>query len=192
MITRLKEFFLANSTQFKKFWVNQIAISLLGLMVTLPVVTLEQNNPELGNWPELLAALFCGGMFCFLTYDVMYALGAKDYIRVHNQNAPEDKQKALKICSLAYAPTAFVALLAIIFFVSGLSDAYGVTSVIMNMAIHAMYSGLFFFIPDSVNVLAFPLSICITVFFGWLGYYMSTHDKSLRGVLGIKTKPYRE
>ena len=161
-------------------------------MVTLPIVTLEQNNPELGNWPELLAALFCGGMFCFLTYDVMYALGAKEYLRVHNQNAPEDKQKALKICSLAYAPTALTALLAIIFFVSGLSDAYGVTSVIMNMAIHAMYSGLFFFIPDSVNIIAFPLSICITVFFGWLGYYMSTHDKSLRGVLGIKTKPYRE
>ncbi len=188
----LKEFFLANSAQFRKFWVNQIAISLLGVMITMPMLTLEKNHPEIGAWPELLAALFCGGFFCFLIYDVMYALGAKDYIRVTHQNAEPDRLKALKICVLAYLPTIIVTLCAAIFRVTGLADAYGVTSIIMNMVIHAMYSGLFFYLPDSINVIAFPIGIIATLFFGWLGYYMSTHDKSLRGVFGIKTKPYRE
>lgn len=195
---KIKEFFIANSTQFRKFWVNQIAISLLGIMITLPMLTLEKNHPDLGTWPELLAAVFCGGMFCFLIYDMTYALGAKDYIRVHHQNAEPDKNRALKICVLAYAPTILVTLCAVIFFVLGriipdtFGNPYAVTSIIMNMAIHAMYSGLFFYLPESFNVIAFPIGIIITVFFGWLGYYMSTHDKSLRSVFGIKTKPYRE
>jgi len=188
----LKEFFLTNLKQFRKFWVNQIAISLLGVMITLPVLTLERNNPELGSWPELLAAAFCGGMFCFLIYDLFYALGAKDYIRVHHQNAEEDKYKALKIALLAYSPTLLVALLAVIFKLFELADAYAVTSVIMNMGIHAMYSGLFFFIPDSFNVIAFPVSIGITLFFAWLGYFIANKDTSLRAIFGIKTKPYRE
>ena len=188
----LKEFFITNSKQFRKFWVNQIAMSLLGVMVTLPMLTLENNHPEIGVWPELLAAVFCGGMFCFLVYDVMYALGAKDYIRVTHQNAEPDPLKAVKICVIAYSPTILVTLCAVIFRLFDLADAYGVVSIIMNMVIHAMYSGLFFYLPDTVNVIAFPIGILVTLFFGWLGYFMSTHDKSLRGVFGIKTKPYRE
>lgn len=188
----MKKYFLDNLTIIRKFWANQIAISLLGIMITWAMTTLKANNPSFGIFPELIACLFCGGFFCFLIYDVCYELGGKDYIRLSHNTIPYDSLKTAKITAFAYIPTVLCTIIAIVFFVIGFGDGYAVTSVIMNVAIHAMYSGFFFILPESINVIAFPISIFTTLFFAWLGYYLAVHDKSLRGLLGFKPRYKKE
>ncbi len=192
MFNKIKMIYTANSTLFRKFWVNQFAISMLGLMVTWPMNVLNSNHPEFGIIPELAAFLFCGGLFCFLIYDLFYQLGAKDYIKVNHQNAVYDKYKALKITAVAYIPTIFVTVLAYIFYFANVGNGYAVTSLILNVIIHAMYSGLFFILPSSMNIIAFPISIAITFFFAFLGYYLASHDKYLRSFFGITVKVNKE
>lgn len=192
MFNKIKSIYVANSTILRKFWVNQFAISLLGVMVTWPLSVLAQNQPSLGILPELFAFLFCGGLFCFLIYDLFYQLGAKDYIKVNHQNMVYDKYKALKITAVAYIPTIAVTLFSFVFFFVNVGNGYAVTSLIMNVIINAMYSGLFFVLPDSINIIAFPAGILITTFFAFLGYYLSSHDKYLRSFFGLSVKINKE
>jgi hypothetical protein len=188
LYNKTKEFFIENRTIIKKFWINQFASSLLGIMVTWPFTNYSNNHPEIGILPELIAFLFCGGFFCYLIYDVMYEIGAKDYVRVHHQNAVYEPNKALKIIMFAYIPTIILTLLGVIFFVVGYGNGFAIVSFTLNIVIHAMYMGLFAILPVNLNVIAFPVSILITTLAGCLAYYLSTHDKTLRGILGIKVK----
>jgi len=192
MFGKIKEIFSENSYCFRKFWVYQFVISMLGIMVTLPLSTFISLHPNFGVFPYIIAVIFCGGLFCFLVYDVIYNLGAKDYIRVQSGKAVLQPLKGLYICLIAYIPTFFVVLLDIIFAVCGLGNAYTVTHVTLNMVIHAQYSGIMFVLPDELGVIGDAVSMIFAPFFGFLGYYLAVHDKTLRGIFGIKVKRNRE
>ncbi|MDD4124322.1 MAG: hypothetical protein PHW77_01155 [Eubacteriales bacterium] len=189
---KIKNYFFNNSTIIKKFWINQFASSLLGIMITWPVRIYAEKHPSLGSVPELAALLFCGGFFCFLIYDIMYEAGSKDCVRINHQNVVYDPFKALKLIMFSYIPTIFFTVLGVIFFVFGFGDGFAVISLIMNIVIHAMYVGFFFMLPVNINILAFPISILITVIFGCLAYYLGVRDKTLRGVFGIKVNTKKE
>ena len=191
MLNKIKTIYIANSTIFRKFWVNQIAISLLGVMVTWPMIVLSDNMPELHEMPILFAGIFCGGLFCFLIYDLFYQLGAKDFIRISHQKMSPDPYKALKITAVAYLPTLFLMFLSIVFFFLAPS-AEVVTSGILNIGIHAMYSGIYFVIPKPFNLIAFQLCASVTFLFAHLGYYLASHDKYLRSFFGITVKINKE
>ncbi len=192
MFNKIKEIFSENSYCFRKFWVYQFVISLLGVMVTLPLSTFISLHPNFDIFPYIIAVVFSGGLFCFLIYDVLYNLGAKDYIRVQSNKAPFEPLKGLYICLIAYIPTFFVVILDIIFAVFGWGNAYTVTHVTLNMIIHAQYSGIMFLLPNSLGAVGDAVSIIFAPFFGFLGYYLAVHDKTLRGIFGIKVKRNRE
>ncbi len=189
MFQKIKKTFSDQSYCFRKFWVFQFVISLLGIMVTLPLSTFISQNPGLGNFPYLIAAAFCGGLFCFLIYDVMFQLGGKDSISVATKKIEYSPKKGLYIALIAYIPTYFVLLLELIFKVVGYGDGFTVTHVILNMGIHAQYSGLMFLFPDSLGYIADIIAVLFAPIFAFLGYYLALNEKTLRGVLGIKVKP---
>jgi len=189
---KVRGYFITNNTIIKKFWINQFAASLLGIMITWPLRIFSNRHPSFGMLPELVSLLFCGGFFCFLIYDIIYEMGSKDFLRINHQNAAYDPYKALRLVMFSYIPTLIFTVLGVIFFISGYGNGYAVISIIMNVAIHAMYVGLFFILPLNINIIAFPISILITVVFGSLAYYLGIHDKTLRGVLGFKVKVNKE
>ncbi len=188
---KIKFYYTDNKKLFRKFWVNQLAASLLGIMVTWPVSTYAARN-ETGILPVFLAFLFCGGFFCFLTYDLIYEIAIKDNLRLYVKKIPHDILKSVKLIAFAYIPTIFFALLGVIFFLFKLPTPYAVVSVVLNMAIHSMYSGLFMSLPESINVLAFPLSLLITLFFAFLAYFLGIRDITLREVLKLGGKRKKE
>lgn len=192
LLYKVKAYFTANNTVIQKFWINQFASSLLGIMITWPLIIFSNRHPSFGMLPELAALTFCGGFFCFLIYDIIHEVGIKDNVRINHQNATYDPYKALKLITFSYIPTIIFTVLGVVFFVSGYGDGFAVVSIVMNIAIHAMYSGLFFILPENISVLAFPISILITVFFGCLAYYLGVRNKTLRGVLGFKVNAKKE
>ena len=191
-ITKIKSYFLENSHIIRKFWINQFAASVLGIMVTWPANIITEKYPAMGILPTLAALLFCGGFFCFLIYDVIYEEANKDYIRITNQKETYDGYKALKLIMFSYAPTILLAVLAVLFFVINFGDGSAIVSILLNTLIHGMYVGLFFVLPSGINPLAFPLGILATVFFGCLAYFLGVRDLTLRGVFGIKVKQNKE
>ncbi len=192
MLQKIKDLFINHSACFRKFWVYQFVISLLGVMVTLPLSLFVSNHPEYDVFPYIIAVVFCGGMFCFLVYDIMYNLGAKDYIRVQAKKAAFEPLKGLKICLVAYIPTFFIAILDAIFALFQWGSAFTITHVTLNVFIHAQYSGFMFLLPDSLGVIGDIVAVIFAPFFGFLGYYLAVHDKSIRGLLGIKIKRNKE
>ncbi len=188
MLQKIKELFLNNLPYFRKFWVYQFVISLLGIMVTLPLSAFISQHPQYAVFPYIIAIVFCGGMFCFLVYDIMYNLGAKDCIRVQSNKAPYEPLKGLHICLAAYIPTFVIVIFNFLFAIIGWGSGYTVTHVILNMIIHAQYSGFMFLLPNSLGFIGDTVSVIFAPLFGFLGYYIGVHDKTLRGIFGIKVK----
>lgn len=189
---KIKKYFNDNNTIVRKFLVNQVAASLLGIMITWPVTIFASRNPQLGILPTLAALLFCGGFFCFLIYDIFYEEGSGDYIRIEHKNMPYDPYKAFRLSVFAYSPTILLALLGVTFFVLGYGNGFAVISILLNVAIHAMYLGLFALLPARFAVIAFPVSILITVSAAAFAYSLGVHDKTLRGILGFPVKANKE
>ncbi|MEG2003112.1 MAG: hypothetical protein RR057_00770, partial [Clostridia bacterium] len=98
----------------------------------------------------------------------------------------------IKIVLVPYSITLIVIVAAIIFKLCNIANAYAVTSVILNIAIHAMYSGLFFAMPDFLSPLALLLSALFTIASAFLGYFIAVNNKTLRGIFGIPVKTNKE
>lgn len=192
LISKIKSYFFENKNIIRKFWVNQFAASILGIMVTWPVRIYSEKNPSAGSLPTLAALLFCGGFFCFLIYDVIHQEGLKDHLRIINHKEPYDPYKAIRLVMFAYIPTVFLTLLATLFFVFGFGTGYGAISLLMNTAVHGMYVGLFFLLPTNISALAFPISIFITAAFACLAYFLGVRNKTLRSFFGIRTNSKKE
>ena len=60
------------------------------------------------------------------------------------------------------------------------------------MVIHAQYSAFMYLFPTSLGFIGDLISLVFAPFFGFLGYWLASHDKTLRGVFGIKVKHNRE
>ena len=84
LLSEIKTLFTENFACFRKFWVYQFVISLLGVMVTLPLSAFISLHPEFGIFPYVIALIFCGGMFCFLIYYTMFEQGALSAVYSNN------------------------------------------------------------------------------------------------------------
>ena len=76
-----------NLKEMRKFWINQFTISVFGVMITWPCMAMVGTNGE-NDFVLLLAALFAGGFFCFLEYDVFFQRGARDVTKNINGDCP--------------------------------------------------------------------------------------------------------
>ena len=104
-----------NLKEMRKFWINQFTISVFGVMITWPCMAMVGTNGE-NDFVLLLAALFAGGFFCFLEYDVFFQRGARDVTKNINGDCPPNKLTGLKLGFFAYLPTILFAALALLFF----------------------------------------------------------------------------
>ena len=184
-----------NLKEMRKFWINQFTISVFGVMITWPCMAMGGTNGE-NDFVLLLAALFAGGFFCFLEYDVFFQRGARDVTKNINGDCPPNKLTGLKLGFFAYLPTILFAALALLFFALDFSGGYLVCPSVLNFIIHAMYSGLVAYVNSDTLPFLQPLVLALSLLPGlfscFLGYYIGASDKTLRGILGFKVKVNKE
>lgn len=181
-IKKLFKPYVDYSSYIFKFWVNQITMSALGLLVSFAVYLTEGILIA-----QIIMALFPVGFMCFLIYDYMFQFGHKHSVSIEAGHMRFDKLFGLKIFGLAYAPTFLLIFLTAVFSIFGIPNAPAVTSTIYYL-LNAYNLGFFWLIgsiPAYVTMLIMMLPIIIAC---TLGYYLGAIDKPILRMLGINIK----
>lgn len=177
-------FFNEYSKLITKFWIYQVTMSVLGLMVSWPLAIMLKDDPKYSLYMTL-AVIFTAGFFCFLVYDSLNQFGLKYSIRKSTASelpVPEDSI-GLKIAAFAYAPTALLILIYFIFFLCGFGQGQGVmVSVIYIVPIHSMYNAGWLALSGQHEVARMVFTIATLMpasFFSWLGFYLGVRNKGV-------------
>ena len=99
----MKEFWKANSYNIVKCFLNQIAITMFGLMIALATM---QNETML-----LVGSLFSIGFYLFLTYYMFWEIGGKDRIQEDAGRRQKTPVRGLVISLIATVPMIIMAIL---------------------------------------------------------------------------------
>lgn len=182
MLKKLFQPYVDYSAYIFKFWVNQITMSAMGLLVCAAVFLTEGVLIA-----QICLALFPVGFMFFLIYDYMFQFGHKHSVSIEAGHMEFDKLFGLKIYALAYSPTLLLILLTVIFSIFGVPNAPAITSTIYYL-LNAFNLGFFWIldsVPVYVNMIIFALPPMIAC---TLGYYLGCKDKPISKMLGIKVK----
>ena len=128
-----------------KLFVNQIGMTIFGMILTMAVMKAAEDNPTLHMLVSLFAILF----YLCLIYNVMWEAGARNIIRINAGRMPKDRAFALKAAFFASVPNLVLAVFLAISYLlayplgvaafAGVQDAFHLILGIFE----AMYLGLF-------------------------------------------------
>ena len=104
MFKKIKNFYIENMDLVNKFLLNQIVMSILGIMVCLPMAMF-------GDAAMILASVFASVFFACLLYDNAWDKGFKDSNRVSNNRLKYRPFHGAKVALFAYAPSLLFLLL---------------------------------------------------------------------------------
>ena len=183
---KITAFFNEYSKLITKFWIYQVTMSVLGLMVSWPLAIMLKEDSKYSLYMTL-AVICTAGFFCFLVYDSLNQFGLRYSIRkskgmVSELPVPADST-GLKIAAFAYAPTALLILIYVIFFLCGFAQGQGVmVSVIYIVPIHSMYNAGWLALSGQHEVVRMIFTVATLIpatFFSWLGYYLGVRNKGV-------------
>lgn len=179
-------FFKEYSHFITKFWVYQVTMSVLGLMVSWPLAIMLQNDPKYSLYMTI-AVICTAGFFCFMVYDTMNQFGLKYSIRkasgASNSLPVPGDSVGLKVALLAYLPTALLILIYTVFFIIGFERGQAVmVSIIYIVPVHSMYNAGWLALSGQKEVIRMLFTIASLIpatFFSWLGYYLGVRNKGV-------------
>ncbi len=187
----MSDFFKEHSFNMVKLFLNQIVMSVFGIMLWMAV---------LANKPVLLAAsIFSVLFYLFINYSALWELGAKDKIRVDAGRLAAMPQKGIYIALGAAVPNVILTLLIGIGVVidTAASQSVGTICNVIVRLINGMYLGII----DCTKAAVFegtPLLSDIwwwyfiinipALFVGWLAYFLGSKNIRIGAFFGIKQK----
>ena len=182
----MKKFYLKNMKLIHKFLLNQIVISIFGMMTIIPL-------SEFGKSSMLAATLISTLFFMFLLYDAAWDEGGRDRNRVCNNRLEYRPLHGVKIALFAYIPT-FIFLVPVFagaalnrFGWHRLDDLFAVLKTILLFLFNGMYLGFSFLFGQNVF---FPLILAAYIMPAALaygaGYFLGLKDRRFRALFGIK------
>lgn len=186
----MKQFLKQNSQAIRKFLLTHTVTSLLGIMVGLAIIGFEGEDDTTGVL-SIIASVFTIGFMCFLHYDDMYFIGAKNAISAKGEGVELDKFRGLKITLLAFSPVVLIGIITIILdlAVNTGNDEATVSFLMIYYAVQGAFLSLWKLrlavgVAGYVVITLFPPVIASV-----LGYIIGSKQKTLRGLLGFKVKP---
>lgn len=186
---RFIEFWKANSSVIVKMFVNQIGMTIFGLMLNMATAA----NKTLLVVTSLFSILF----YMCLLYSVSWDYGARDKIRVDGGRMTRDVWKGIRLSLVANIPNILLALLAIVGYVftkdflandpKWAVDLYAVCNTVARF-LHAMYLGvLVTAFPAGENQVysAYPLILTVipALFTCGFGYFLGLRGNRILGFM---------
>ena len=177
----MKEFWKSNSYNIVKCILNQVAITMFGLMIAFATM---QNETML-----LVGSLFSIGFYLFLTYYMFWEIGGKD--RIHEDSGRREKTpvRGLLVSLISYIPMIVMAILMLIVYpytetVEAAGNTYAIVNTLTRF-LHAMYLGLAqLYSPNNPIVW---LLVCLPApVVAQFGYMLGNRNFRILGLLGIK------
>ncbi len=177
----MKEFWKSNSYNIVKCLLNQVAITMFGLMIAFATM---QNETML-----LVGSMFSIGFYLFLTYYMFWEIGGKDRIQEDSGRRQKTPVRGLIVSLIAYLPMILMAILLLITYPYGQTNGVAATTyMIVNMLtrfLHAMYLGLAtLYSPENPIVwllVCLPMPVVAQV-----GYMLGNRNFRILGLFGIK------
>ena len=133
----MKELYREKSGMIFKFWINQFAFSILGIMTTLAINALNANL-------SLLGGIFSACFFFSVTAYAVYEDGAKDALKVAGNRMPYRPLYGLYYTAVAYLPTVVVVLGYMLLKLCGMGANMflSIVNVLIRFFIMGMYLGI--------------------------------------------------
>lgn len=145
------QYFRENSRLISKIFVNQIGMTIFGVILTTAVMKATENDPTI----TLLVSIFSILFYLALIYNVMWEEGARDVIRINAGRMQNSATFPAKAALFAAVPNLVLAALLLISYVfmyaldvDFFRAVYGVLHIILAL-FEAMYLGLFKVILDA-------------------------------------------
>ncbi len=180
----MKTFLKEQSYNMVKLFLNQIALTVFGTVLTLST---SKNNSLL-----LAASIFSIIFFLALNYTSCWDIGAKDKIRVDSGRAKAMPSKGFLIVLGANIPNLILAILNLLGIIINTEGSQGM-SVFCNMLLrllNGMYLGAVSLLEKavaangiSIGSWIFFVTIIPTLFVGWLAYYLGSKNIRIFGFL---------
>lgn len=149
-------FFRENSRLISRLFVNQIGMTIFGLILTMAVIRSSESNPTL----TMLVSIFSVVFYLCLIYNVMWEEGARNIIRINAGHRETIRAFSVKAALLASLPNLVLAALLSICYLLGyplgvelFRSFYGILHIILG-AFEAMYVGLFSVILEQFSDLS--------------------------------------
>ena len=177
----MKEFWKSSSYNIVKCFLNQIAITMFGLMIAFATM---QNKTFL-----LVGSLFSIGFYLFLTYYMFWEIGGKDRILEDGGRRQKTPLRGLIVSLIAYIPMILMAILLLVTYPYGETmESAGNLYMVINMLtrfLHAMYLGLAtLYSPENPIVW---LLVCLPMpVVAQFGYMLGNRNFRILGLFGIK------
>lgn len=181
-IKKLFKPYVEYSSYIFKFWVNQITMSALGLLVSCAISLTDGILPV-----QIIMALFPVGFMCFLIYDYMFQFGHKHSVSIEAVHMRLNKIFGLKIFGLSYAPTLLLIVLTAIFSILGVPDVPAITSVVYYI-LNAYNLGFFWLLSGIPAYITMIIMMLPTMIACTLGYFLGATDRPISSMLGINIK----
>ncbi len=181
------KFIRENSSAIAKFIITHIVMSVLGIMLGLAILTLE--NDTAGISPiALIGSIFTIGFMCFMHYDDMFFIAVKEGIRLRTEGGKVDIFKGFKITLIAYSPVILIGIIAILANIFGSEDSSAIT-LLLYYAFQGSFISLYK-ILEYLGVVGYVLITLVpAIVASSLGYAIGAKDKTLRGLMGMDVAP---
>ena len=177
----MKQFWKDNSYNIVKCLLNQIAITMFGLMIAFATTESETML--------LLGSLFSIGFYLFLTYYMFWEIGGKDRIFEDAGRRKKTPARGFLIAFIAGIPMLLMAIALLIAYpYTETVETAGNVYMVLNMltrGLHAMYLGLVQlyspYNPIAWLLVCFPAPIVAQI-----AYMLGNRNFRILGLLGIK------
>lgn len=176
---RLINFLKDNSYNIVKCMLNQLGLTVFGLML---VMAIRENTPL-----QVAVGIFSMSFYLFLLYSMMWVIGAKDKDKVDNKRIPYIPLKGAYISIFANAINIILGICMFIGYYSGNYAFYDTVHLINRLLVQGMYLGISTAVPTNLYPIMYlftPLPAIITC---GLAYYLGVKDKRILKFFGIDT-----
>lgn len=181
------KYFRENSRLISRIFVNQIGMTIFGVILTTAVMRATNNNHSI----TLLVSLFATLLYLALIYNVMWEEGARNIIRIEAGRMEASPLFPVKAALFASIPNLVLALLlgisCLLMYPLGVEffrGIYGALHIILAL-FEAMYLGLFKVIldafpepavQDAMSCLLYFLSSLPMILVAWGAYALGSRN----------------
>lgn len=192
-----------NSGIIIKFLLTHIVMALLGIMVGLAVITIENNNSGFSAI-AVIAGIFTVGFMCFMHYDDSFFCGVKEGIKCRAEGTKPDLYKGLKIAVIGLSPVILLGIAVIVIdlihifsgelpFVVPVGEYEMPKELTVTIGIYYFVQGSFmpiYALQQYIGIIGYVIfSLALPLVSSTLGYAIGAQDKTIRGMMGMNVKP---
>ncbi len=183
------KFIRENSKLIVKFMMTHLVMSILGIMVGLAVLTLEDGSGGFSGI-AIIASLFTVGFLCFMHYDDAFFAGVKEGIKHRAEGTKPDVLKGLKIALLGYTPVILIGISVIIVILATPSgEDQTPIPLLLFYACQGSFLSLYKLL-DYIGIIGYVIvTLLPSIIASFLGYAIGCKDKTIRGMFGMNVKP---